>query len=655
MIIENHFLYSLALTLVHFLWQGLLIACVLKVFYAFISPQKALSRYTLATLAMVSNLLFPIITFAIIYQTNFAQLNQSDYIISSLVVPIPYSDSYDFSENLAEYFPYLTLLWLLGVSYLTLKLLYELRYVKLLRISGVSPADNMLNQQFMLLANKLNITQMPTLLISTNATIPMAIGWLKPIVLLPASMLSGLTAEQLEMLLLHELAHIKRYDYVINFLQTLVEILLFFHPAVHWVSVQMRNEREFCSDDIAVHHCKQPIAYARTLTETAALCQNHHHSIPQMALAASGGDLKKRVIRLVDSHCTANSDNSKWFAGFFILISALMIISKQWLTVAAIENTFSYLPFYFNNTSSKLEPNNKIKQQLGENTLAQHLLAKRPIAQSIKQSTTIPIIHTELNDNAAEIIMPTDSLTTTEISAANINRLKSTASLHAVDNNTLQFVNKMPKIKLSQDHLNKKDTLKKTTAKTAHSITKDLLVNQHNSNQTQATSNETSNQQPTSTDTLISTQLKKKTAAADKDILAQYEQPKSSYQQQLATLAKDDLLTTSPRTIPDVPIIRSEEQSNGMQNALLISSLSPKYPTLAQRNKIEAEVLVHFTIDTKGFVRDIYFEAAPNTKISLFKRVIRNALKKWRFAPAQLNGHAVESNMSKIFSFNLTE
>ncbi len=158
----------------------------------------------------------------------------------------------------------------------------------------------------------------------------MAIGWIKPVVLLPASMITGLTPAQLDMLLLHELAHIRRHDYLVNLIQSFVEIVLFFHPAVFWVSKQMRIEREYCSDDIAVQHCGDALAYAHTLTDTASLCNKHRHAIPTMAMAASGGDLKQRVLRLVNHHsCTTAYDKSKWLVSVVIVCSFLLLTSRE--------------------------------------------------------------------------------------------------------------------------------------------------------------------------------------------------------------------------------------------------------------------------------------------------------------------------------------
>ena len=121
------------------------------------------------------------------------------------------------------------------------------------------------------------------------------IGWDKPAVLLPVSAMSGLSPDQIESILAHELAHIQRQDYLVNILQTLVEILGFYHPAVWWVSRQIRIEREHCCDDLAVAVCGNSVAYARALTQLETI--RSRSGI--LAMAATGGGLTSRIKRLV--------------------------------------------------------------------------------------------------------------------------------------------------------------------------------------------------------------------------------------------------------------------------------------------------------------------------------------------------------------------
>ena len=121
------------------------------------------------------------------------------------------------------------------------------------------------------LSRRLHIATPVKLLESTLVDVPTVIGWLKPVMLLPASALAGLAPAQLEAIFAHELAHVRRHDYLVNLLQTVVETLLFYHPAVWWLSARIRAERENCCDDLAVALCGDPVAYARALADLEEL------------------------------------------------------------------------------------------------------------------------------------------------------------------------------------------------------------------------------------------------------------------------------------------------------------------------------------------------------------------------------------------------
>jgi uncharacterized protein (TIGR03435 family) len=133
------------------------------------------------------------------------------------------------------------------------------------------------------------------LLVSALVQVPTVVGWLRPIVLVPVGALSGLPREHLEALLLHELAHIRRHDYLVNILQSIAEALLFYHPAIWWVSAHLRAERELCCDDLAVSVSGDALTYARALAELES-CRPAHLT---PALAANGGSLSDRIARLV--------------------------------------------------------------------------------------------------------------------------------------------------------------------------------------------------------------------------------------------------------------------------------------------------------------------------------------------------------------------
>ena len=170
---------------------------------------------------------------------------------------------------------------------------------------------------------RLRVSRPVRLCESVLVEVPTVIGWLRPVILVPASALTGLSAEQLEALLAHELAHIKRYDYLINLLQTAVETLLFYHPAVWWLSAQIRQEREHCCDDLAVATCGDVLTYARALAELEQL----RSVAPQLAVAANGGALINRIQRLVGSPVHASHRFESWLAGVIALATAFTIFA----------------------------------------------------------------------------------------------------------------------------------------------------------------------------------------------------------------------------------------------------------------------------------------------------------------------------------------
>jgi HEAT repeat protein len=149
--------------------------------------------------------------------------------------------------------------------------------------------------------------------------VPMVVGWLRPVILLPTSALAGLTMQQLEAIIAHELAHIRRHDYLINLLQAVIETLLFYHPAVWWVSRKIRQEREHCCDDLAVAVCGDAFTYSRALLEMEQL----RAAGPQLAMAANGGLLMNRIQRLVGAQPKHANHFSGVFAGVIMLITLI--------------------------------------------------------------------------------------------------------------------------------------------------------------------------------------------------------------------------------------------------------------------------------------------------------------------------------------------
>jgi hypothetical protein len=168
----------------------------------------------------------------------------------------------------------------------------------------------------------LHIRRSVELFESAITRVPVVVGHFRPAILLPVSALTGLTADQLEAILAHELAHIRRYDYLVNLLQTLMETLLFYHPAVWWISRKIRIERENCCDDLAVAVCGNRLTYAQALLTMETLRQ------PQLkfALAASGGSLLDRIRRLIDPTYRSSSQRAVSLSVAVVLLAIFALL-----------------------------------------------------------------------------------------------------------------------------------------------------------------------------------------------------------------------------------------------------------------------------------------------------------------------------------------
>jgi beta-lactamase regulating signal transducer with metallopeptidase domain len=203
--------------------------------------------------------------------------------------------AFDFDRRIEAVLPGLVALWVAGVLLLGMRSVGGLTLVRRLGSTGLSEAPAGLEATLARLAQALKVAATVRLYESALVGVPTVVGWFRPVILLPASALTGLTAQQLELILAHELAHVRRHDYLVNLLQSAAETLLFYHPAVWWVSNRMRVEREHCCDDLAVGACGSAVRYARALVELEGLCSD----APAFAMAANGGSLFDRIVRLV--------------------------------------------------------------------------------------------------------------------------------------------------------------------------------------------------------------------------------------------------------------------------------------------------------------------------------------------------------------------
>lgn len=301
--------HAIGWTILHSLWQGLFLFCLLKIVLRFITLDRAKLRYNISLAVLSAQAVWIVNTFvnqiqaANSYVVKNIVVAPSMYTTNTLAVASTANNSNNSLQTAMLWIDkntsIIVVLYIIGIALLTARLVYNLFAIK--RVKNNSQYsnnilwNNILNAQ----AKRLGIKRRVDLLISKNITTPMVMGMFKPVILLPIATINNLTTEQLEAILLHELAHIKRHDYLVNIIQTVLETILFYNPFVWLISKTIRIEREHSCDDIVVSsNAENKVPYANALATIAVNAQN----APQTTLAATGNkyQLLNRIKRIIE-------------------------------------------------------------------------------------------------------------------------------------------------------------------------------------------------------------------------------------------------------------------------------------------------------------------------------------------------------------------
>lgn len=279
-------------TLVHFVWEGALVALLLAMAMWLAKRDSARTRYTAACFAMAVLAAAPALTFWLLGPDAALPLLQGDNSGGSAWTD---GKAFLYRENaFGDLLPWLVRFWLVGVLILSLRLAGTLLHLERWRRHHTRPPDEAWQARVDALASRLGIRRAVQLLVSDRINVPSAWGVLKTVVVLPASLVIHLPPAQVETILLHELAHVRRHDYLLNLLQAVVETVLFYHPAVWWVSAVVRREREHCCDDMVVAH-SDPMPYARALLHL----EERRLILPRPTLSAKESNLMNRIARIL--------------------------------------------------------------------------------------------------------------------------------------------------------------------------------------------------------------------------------------------------------------------------------------------------------------------------------------------------------------------
>lgn len=329
------------MALLHFLWQGLVIGLAAYAAISSLRGQSANARYWTAVAFLLLMAAAPVITVVVsMPDSSRASVLRTAANLSS--APRPSAQNLpnrigDSAANVAtsstsvnsafalqtSWRPFIAVAWLLGVGWMSCRFLAASIAAIRLRWIGVSPAPLEIQSLARRLSTTLRVLQPWSIHVSTLVASPLVVGCLRPMILLPASTLTQLAPSQLEAILLHELAHLRRFDLWINQFQALIETLLFFHPAVWWLSRQVTKEREHCCDDLAVSMLGDRGVYVNTLLALAEIPQTRE----ALAMSAQGKSLSARIARLYATRPTTRALYLPQAAAMLLVVSVILVVA----------------------------------------------------------------------------------------------------------------------------------------------------------------------------------------------------------------------------------------------------------------------------------------------------------------------------------------
>ena len=334
--ISPELLRTLGWTLLHFLWQGAGIAALFAVGAAVC--RSASARYALAVGALVLMMVSPVMTFTWLeLQTapavRTAAEGASTWAGTSTRNATALSGSRaSVAESRAEQpiaMLWVVEVWFLGVLLLSLRTAGGLFLIERMRRKEIKPVGGNLYERCLALQRRMGLDRAIQYCECHRLDAPAVLGWFRPVVLLPVRALTGLTGEQIEAVIAHELAHIRRLDCFVNLFQIAAETLLFYHPAVWWVSQRIRAERENCCDDEAIFICGDALNYARALT-----LMEEWRTAPALMMAANRSPLAQRVVRLLGWNGAAGRIRVAGLAGSFVCLVGALLAGNAFLGVA---------------------------------------------------------------------------------------------------------------------------------------------------------------------------------------------------------------------------------------------------------------------------------------------------------------------------------
>ena len=330
----NPWTHVVGWTLIHFVWQGAVLAVIAAAVLRLCRHRSANARYASACVVLAGMLASPVITARVLLVSGpspapvvaLPQAIEPGGTVST--APRSWIDNGTLSiasawADIDTLLPAIVFAWIAGVVVLMLRMAGGLWHVRRLQVRSLGANPSRWQTAAERMASRLGVRVAVHVVESTLVDVPSAVGWLRPVILLPIAALGNLTPSQVEAILAHELIHIRRHDYLVNVAQAVAETFLFFHPGVWWVSRQIRLEREHCCDDVAVQVCGDPLHYATALAELEAWRSRG----TTLALAAVNGSLTGRVRRILRVPIAQEARSAGWVVTLGLTLVVVVLIS----------------------------------------------------------------------------------------------------------------------------------------------------------------------------------------------------------------------------------------------------------------------------------------------------------------------------------------
>lgn len=541
---------ALGWTLIHFLWQGLLLFVSYWIVTRLFLKNKITQQYWVGMFFIVMCLVIPIREF--ITQLNLSSANDVVIQLINNNISAAYTTGIispmDLSLMLLQKtLPYLVVFWMAVVLLISSHLFQSwLTLLKLSKDTSVKLPNNLM-QKLEEVTFTLKLKVKPIISISEKIDIPATFGFFKPVILLPLSLISKLPSEQMEAILIHELCHIKRADFLHNILQLLVETLFFYHPLTKWISRDIRKIREQCCDEMVLDLEANPMVYANALTNIASIYNKHnklnHRDRSNIQIAVSDGELLTRI-KFLMLEKRSKSPITNILLGLLFVTLALVLFNN----IIAKSSTYESQMSLSNSSSTSTNSNVEV----------------RPIYET---PNIYGLFNNQKKLNESPLIKP----------------IKTEVSIIGPSVNKALIVIKEP------------------------SIIEILSI--------QAESN----------------------AIADTEI------------QELVELVETKINTPIQESSSTNPLKEYSEKSS----PLIIKKVNPTYTRLARSRGIEGTVILSFTIDKKGKVKNVNVD--KSSPLKLLDGSARSALRKWRFDPKSINVRNINNRYQQIFSFTLNK